>query len=147
MQHWRNAKPCAGALATDREGRLLLVQRAHDPWNGRWDIPGGFCEVDELPAEAAVREMREETGLEIETTGLLGMWLDDYPDPADDRGQVTLNCYFEAMVVGGQERPQPDEVARLGWFERDALPAADEIAFPEHALEVLKTWRDRPPSG
>lgn len=147
VRHWRNAKPCAGALVTNVAGRLLLVQRDHDPWHGRWDIPGGFCEVDELPAATAVREVQEETGLDVEITGLLGMWLDGYPDPADERGQVTLNCYFDAVVVGGEERPQPGEVARLGWFERDALPADDEIAFPEHALEVLKTWQDRHSSG
>ncbi|MGH9036149.1 MAG: NUDIX domain-containing protein, partial [Acidimicrobiia bacterium] len=45
-EHYRNAKPCAGALVM-RDGKLLLMRRAHEPWLGRWDIPGGFCEVDE----------------------------------------------------------------------------------------------------
>ena len=46
--HWRNAKPCAGALVV-RDGRLLLVRRSMEPWLGWWDIPGGFCEEDEHP--------------------------------------------------------------------------------------------------
>ena len=53
-QHWRNAKPCAGALVM-RDGRLLLVRRSMDPWLGWWDIPGGFCEEDEHPILAAAR--------------------------------------------------------------------------------------------
>ncbi len=53
--HWQDAKPCAGALVT-RDGRLLLVRRSHEPWLGRWDIPGGFCGSREHPAMAAARE-------------------------------------------------------------------------------------------
>ena len=73
--YWRNAKPCAGALVI-RNGKVLLVHRSIEPYLGYWDIPGGFCEVDEHPAQAAIRETREETGLEIELTGLLGLWMD-----------------------------------------------------------------------
>jgi 8-oxo-dGTP diphosphatase len=66
-----------------RDGQLLLLRRANEPWLGRWDIPGGFCEPDEHPVETAVREAREECGFEVEVTGLLGMWLDRYPNPAE----------------------------------------------------------------
>lgn len=62
--HWRNAKPCAGALVV-RDGRVLLGRRAVEPAKGAWDIPGGFLEPWEAPAHAAIREVREETGLEI----------------------------------------------------------------------------------
>ena len=50
----------------------MLVRRAHDPYDGCWDIPGGFCDLREHPSDAAVREAREETGLEVEPTGLVG---------------------------------------------------------------------------
>jgi 8-oxo-dGTP diphosphatase len=131
---WANAKPCGGALVADDEGRLLLVRRAHDPYDGRWDIPGGFCGLRELPEDAAVREVREETGLDVDTTGLVGIWIDDY----GDTGEVTLNVYFHARVVGGDPRPDLEEVAELGWFAPDELPA--ELAFPEHERLVLDAW-------
>jgi ADP-ribose pyrophosphatase YjhB (NUDIX family) len=138
--HYVNAKPCAGVLVTDDDGRLLLLRRANEPWLGRWDIPGGFCEIDEHPIATAVREAREECGLEVKVTGFIGMWLDRYPDPADpDRPSTTLNAYYHARA--GAEVGQPDaaETTELGWFEPDALPA--EIAFPHHAEAVLAAWR------
>lgn len=137
--HYANPKPCGGALATDADGRVLLVRRAHEPYGGRWDIPGGFCEKHEHPADAAVRELREETGLEAETTGLVGMWIDDY----GDTGDVTLNVYFAARVTGGSESPDPDEVAELRWFAPDELPGDAELAFPEHERLVLDAWTAR----
>lgn len=136
--HWRNAKPCAGALAV-RDGRLLLVRRAVEPWCGRWDIPGGFCDPEEHPAAAAVREVREETGLEVALTGFLGMWVDHYPDPAAEHPATTLNIYYHAVVAGGAEHPDRAEVDGLGWFGADDLPA--EVAFPDHATLVLRAWR------
>lgn len=134
-RHWyRNAKPCAGALV-ERDGVLLLVKRAVAPFEGDWDIPGGFLQEWEHPAEGARREVREETGLEIEVTSLLGILIDRYGD-ADYN---TLNIYYRARVVGGVERPA-DDAATLGWFTANALPA--NVAFPDHELRVLELWRE-----
>src|SRR4051794_4274090 len=72
--HYANPKPCGGALVT-RDGRLLLIRRATEPYRGSWDIPGGFCEPREHPAAAAEREVREETGLEVRVADLVGMWI------------------------------------------------------------------------
>lgn len=138
--HYANPKPCGGALITDGDGRLLLVRRAHEPYHGCWDIPGGFCDKHEHPRDAAVREAREETGLIVEPLGLLGMWLDDYPTTGD----VCLNVYFHARAIGGAERPEPGEVSDLRWFERDDLPPG-ALAFPGHARVVIEAWlADRP---
>lgn len=135
VTHYANPKPCGGALIGDADGRLLLVRRAHDPYDGCWDIPGGFCDLREHPRDAAVREAREETGLEIEPTGLLGMWLDDYPTTGD----VCLNVYFNARATGGAEHPEPGEVAELRWFGPQELPP-DPLAFPDHARVVIDAW-------
>jgi ADP-ribose pyrophosphatase YjhB (NUDIX family) len=131
-----------------RDGKLLLLRRAHEPWLDHWDIPGGFCEVDEHPSATAAREAREETGLEVEITGFLGMWIDRYPDPAGtDVQAVTLNAYYHAAPVGGAGggEPDPAEAAEVAWFEPDALPAP--IAFPGHALAVLEAWKDAVKEG
>lgn len=132
--HYVNPKPCGGALVVDGDGRLMLVRRAKDPFAGHWDIPGGFCDLREHPADTAVREVREETGFDVETAGLVGMWIDDY----GDTGNVTLNIYFHARVVGGELDPDPEETAEVGWFGPDELP--ERIAFPDHARAVLDAW-------
>lgn len=56
---------CVGAVVHDRAGRLLLVQRGHDPHRGRWSLPGGRIEAGETSEQAVVREVREETGLDV----------------------------------------------------------------------------------
>jgi ADP-ribose pyrophosphatase YjhB (NUDIX family) len=137
--HWADAKPCAGALV-ERGGRLLLVRRAHDPWRNRWDIPGGFCGA-EHPRDAAAREVREETGLEVRVGPVLGMWMDAYAPDGPDADKITLNIYFHADAEAGAE-PVCDsaEIAEVGWFAPDALPA--DLAFPNHVPAVLRAWRD-----
>jgi ADP-ribose pyrophosphatase YjhB (NUDIX family) len=122
-----------------RNGQLLLVRRAHDPWRGLWDIPGGFCGPREHPADAAVREVREETGLHVRTSGILGMWIDTYAPGGPDADKVTLNIYFHAVpTVSAETRLDPNEVAEIGWFAPDGLPS--ELAFAGHVPEVLRAW-------
>jgi ADP-ribose pyrophosphatase YjhB (NUDIX family) len=133
--HWRNAKPCAGALII-RNGKVLLVRRRIEPFLGYWDIPGGFCEVDEHPAEAAIREVREETGLEIELTGLFGLWLDDYA------GIVTVNVHYLARPL--THRLQLGSDADGGaWFAPGALPR--RIAFA-NGVKALTAWATGDPT-
>jgi ADP-ribose pyrophosphatase YjhB (NUDIX family) len=118
--------------------QLLLVRRAKAPFAGYWDIPGGFCNPTELPRDGAVREVREETGLDITITGLLGMWMDRYVE--GHTIQDTLNIYFTATVSGDVDPVvDPVEVTEIGWFHRDELPS--QIAFADHASAVLDAWR------
>lgn len=131
--HYRNAKPCAGALVTRRD-QLLLVRRSIEPFSGYWDIPGGFLEEGEHPEAGAVREVREETGLEIQLTRLFGFYIDRYL--YQDEAGFTLNIYFLGEVVGGEEQAG-DDAAQIGWFAPDVLPA--RIAF-DHARQVLAEW-------
>ena len=63
---------CVGALVQDPAGRLLLVQRGHDPHRGRWTLPGGRVEPGETPEQAVVRELREETGLDVRVGPVVG---------------------------------------------------------------------------
>jgi ADP-ribose pyrophosphatase YjhB (NUDIX family) len=138
--HWLDAKPCAGALVT-RRGRLMLVRRAFDPWRGAWDIPGGFCGPREHPKDAAVREVREETGLVVHVGDVLGMWIDTYAPEGPGADKVTLNIYFHATAEGeAEERTDPNEVAEIGWFAPEELPT--HVAFPGHIPEVLRAWRE-----
>ncbi|MEV6241075.1 NUDIX domain-containing protein [Lentzea sp. NPDC051838] len=79
---------------------LLLIERADD---GYWAMPGGIVDVGETFAQAAVREAGEETGLDVEITGLVGLYSDPQHVTAYDDGTVNQECsmVFRAHVVGG----------------------------------------------
>jgi ADP-ribose pyrophosphatase YjhB (NUDIX family) len=64
--------PCVGAVVHDPAGRLLLIRRGHDPHRGRWSLPGGRIEAGESPEQAVVREVREETGLQVRPRRAIG---------------------------------------------------------------------------
>jgi len=142
-EHWRNAKPCAGALVV-RDGRVLLIRRAIEPWKDAWDIPGGFCDGPEHPEQTVRRELLEETGLEVRVTRLIGMWMDRYGEPPPGAPpEITLNIYFEAEPTDDRE-PTLDPAEALGhaWFGPDELPT--DLSFPAHSGEVLAAWRASP---
>jgi ADP-ribose pyrophosphatase YjhB (NUDIX family) len=132
-----NSEPTVGALVTDDEGRLLLVRRARDPYGGTWDVPGGFLDEGEAPLDALRRELREETGLEIEPVELVDVRLDRYGDGPDVA--TTLNLYWTARPAGG-EAVAGDDAAEVHWFPREAVPPEDEIGFP-NVRELLRGWR------
>jgi len=136
---YASSKPTAGALCEDGEGRVLLARRAHEPFLGRWDIPGGFLEEGEDPLDGMRRELNEETGLEVEPLDYLGAWMDRYG--GDSTAEATLNMYWTARVLGGEPRAA-DDVSELAWFAADELPSADELAF-ENVPLVLSAWRAR----
>ncbi len=128
---YENSKPCVGVLTLDGD-RVLLVKRAVEPFKGYWDIPGGFLEPGEHPADGAVREMREETGLVVEPVELVGMFMDVYgPEELP-----TLNLCYSAKVVSGTPQAGSD-AAGMDWFPVDGLP--DRIAFnwERDALRLL----------
>ena len=134
-----SSKPTAGGLVEDHEGRLLLARRALEPFKGRWDIPGGFLDEGEHPLDGLRRELREETGLEIEPDEFVGIWMDRYG--GDSTAEATLNLYWTARIVGGEAQPA-DDVDDLRWFGPDELPEPGELAF-ENVPLVLAAWRAR----
>ena len=134
---YASSKATTGALVEDGS-RVLLARRAGEPFEGRWDIPGGFLDEGEHPLDGLRRELREETGLEVEPVEFLGVWMDRYG--GESTAEATLNLYWTARVTGGEPAPA-DDVDDLRWFERDELPGADELAF-ENVPLVLRTWQE-----
>lgn len=136
---YQNSKPCAGALVV-HNGKVLLAQRRSEPFKGHWDTPGGFLEPGEHPEQGVIREIKEETGLDIRPAHLIGMYIDTYGDDGD----YTLNIYYLAEIVGGELRPASD-VSALAWFAPEDLPT--DLAFG-HAYQLLRDWLAmiRPPS-
>jgi 8-oxo-dGTP diphosphatase len=133
---YASPNPTACALCEDDEGRILLARRAGPPFEGAWDLPGGFVEEHEHPLDTVRRELREETGLEVEPRDFIGVWMDTYSE--DETGPSTLNLYWTARVLGG-EPEAADDVAELRWFDPSELPPSGELAF--HVAEVLSAWQ------
>lgn len=127
---WSNPVPGVHALI-ERDGKVLLGRRAFDPGAGCWGLPGGFLEEREDPFAGLRREVREETGLEIDPAELFGTWLQPH-------GERTVLCLiYRASVLGGEERAA-DDVTELGWFTREQLP--DDIG-PSAFAEAISAWR------
>jgi 8-oxo-dGTP diphosphatase len=126
-------------LAAGAPPRLLLVERANDPFAGRWALPGGFVEEGERVLGAALRELAEETGLELEHARgradpeLLGV----YDTPGRDPRGATVSVVYSALVDAPADVRGADDARDARWFMVDALP---ELAF-DHATIVADALR------
>ena len=116
-----------------RDERILLSRLA-DRISAQelWTLPGGGLDHGEDPRDAVIREIREETGLEIEPREFLGHWLEPYD------GRIVL-CLAWTAGTRGQARAA-DDLVEVRWFAPDELPAAPELAFT-HYPEVLERAR------
>jgi 8-oxo-dGTP diphosphatase len=118
-----------------RRRRVLLIRRKHDPFAGRWALPGGFVEMDEALDAAARRELYEETGVQAERLEQLHTFGAPGRDP---RGRVISVAYL-AVVDPRQLKPQAaDDAAEVGWHSLAHPPA---LAF-DHA-QILEAARQR----
>jgi len=127
---FRDPKVAAGVLV-EQSDKVLLVRRRRGLRQGAWSLPAGFVEFDEEPAYAAARECYEETGLEVEITGLHAVI---GPEPA---GAASIVIVYRARIVGGELKPG-DDVDRVGFFDLDELPP---LAFRATRIALAK-WRD-----
>ncbi len=118
----------AAGVVVELDGSILLVRRNHDPMYGRWSFPSGYVDAGEVVEEAAVREVLEETAVEVRIDRLLGV----YSGPES----TVIFIAFAGTAIGGEPRPG-DEAMAVGLFEPDALP---ELAFP-HDGAILEAWR------
>jgi ADP-ribose pyrophosphatase YjhB (NUDIX family) len=123
--------PCVGAIVRDEAGRLLLIQRGHDPDAGLWSLPGGRIEPGETDEEALVREMREETGLTVRPGSLVGAV--SRPGPG---GSVIDIRDYRATVTGGT-LTAGDDAADARWVAPADLPG---LPLTEGLAAILASW-------
>ena len=135
---YRNPVPGVGVIV-ELDGGVVLVRRRYPPQAGKWCLPAGFLEVGESAEEGAIRECREETGLDVEIDDLLGVY--SFPEGPQPSGLV---IFYTARVVGGTLQAG-DDAEEVRVFPLHTLP--DDIAFRTHR-QVLQRWqqeRQRPP--
>ena len=113
---YKNPTPTADVVIHSPDRGVVIIRRANEPVG--FALPGGFIEEGECAETAAVREMREETGLDVELTGLLGV----YSRPDRDPRQHTLTVAFTGRPRNPEALCAGDDAAHAAYYPLDALP-------------------------
>ncbi|MFI2713735.1 NUDIX hydrolase [Micromonospora sp. NPDC018662] len=123
----------------DGQGRVLLIQRTD---NHLWALPGGAQEFGEYIAEAAVRETREETGVEVEVTGIVGIYTNPshVVEYSDGEVRQQFSICLRARYVSGRPAPS-DESSEVRWLAHDEL--SDLTIHPSMRLRIDHGLEDR----
>jgi ADP-ribose pyrophosphatase YjhB (NUDIX family)/ribosomal protein S27AE len=121
-------------VIVEREGAILLVRRRFPPSVGKWCLPAGFIEQMESPQESAVREVKEESGLDVEITGIFDSWAS-----GEDPRTPVVSFAFTARVIGGTLSPG-DDADKAEFFDEGSLPR--NIAFTTHR-SAIRDYFDR----
>ncbi len=127
---YENPVPATCTVVVNAQRQILLVERSVEPHKGLWCLPGGFIEIGEYPEDAALRELREETGL----TGHIQMLIGVTAHPSSLYETVLLVGYgvtrCEGQLIPG------DDASDAAYFSPDSLPA---IAFESH-IKFIQRW-------
>jgi 8-oxo-dGTP diphosphatase len=135
--YFADPKVVAGVLVSRERGgepEVLLGRRRWNPGMGRWYLPSGYVDYGEAAQAAAVREVREETGLEVAAVGLLGVW--DFELGLGTKRGIAI--FYQGEILGGTLAPA-DDVVELGWFSPNVLP---DVAFDTHRA-IIAHWQNK----
>lgn len=122
------------------QGRVLLVQRGREPMKGRWSIPGGLVETGEMLSEAVVREVREETGLEVEPVELIELLDRIHREGERVRYHYVIADYL-CRVTGGTLKAASDADA-VRWTERAEWNSHSALMLDPITVRVIEAgWQ------
>lgn len=127
---YHNPVPAAGVVI-EKDGKILLVKRKYEPCKGDWCLPAGFMEYDESPEQCALRETKEELGVDVELDGLYGV----YSGKDDPRTHAVLVMYW-AKIIAGELKPG-DDAEKIQCFAKNEVPP--NIAFLAHR-QIIKEF-------
>lgn len=134
-EHMAVTTDCVIFAYEDRRLKVLLVCRGEEPFKGEWAFPGGFLKMDETAREGAMRELKEETGLETSSIRELGVFSAVDRDPRERVVTVAFYALVRPSAVRGG-----DDAVEANWFDIAALPrlAFDHQAIFDAAMERLR---------
>jgi 8-oxo-dGTP diphosphatase len=111
--------------------KVLLIKRGNNPYKGLWAFPGGFLDMDEPPLRTAMRELNEETGLEVEALEQIGVFGEVNRDP---RGRVISIAFVSLLKDNKEDLQHGSDAAELRWWDLEKAPS---LAF-DHDLILTK---------
>lgn len=128
--------PAASVVVVDQDGRVLLQRRTD---NGMWALPGGKMDLGESLAGCGIRETREETGIDVEITGIVGTYTNPGHVFAYDDGEVRqeFSICLLGRPIGGQLRVS-DESTEVAWF---TAAEVDELPMVPAIRKRVNDWR------
>ena len=134
---WQNRPVVVDGLVI-KENKILLIKRGREPFKGAYAIPGGFVDWDETAKEAVVREIKEETNLDVSVKEFLGY----YDSLKRDEKRHTVSLVFICEIKTGSENARAgDDAIEFEWFSLDNLPP---LAFDhKKILDDYKRYRER----
>jgi 8-oxo-dGTP diphosphatase len=123
-------------ITKEPDPKVLLIERGDEPFKGCWAFPGGFMNMDETTEQCAIRELKEETGLQISNIQQIGAYSKVDRDP---RGRTVTVAYLaivdETIAVTGQ-----DDAAKAEWWPLSDLP---HLAFDHYDImqDAIRTYK------
>lgn len=137
--------PSVTAIVTNQAGHLLLI---HKTDNDLWALPGGGHDIGEAIADTVVREVREETGIDVAPTGILGIYSDPRHVMAYDDGEVRqqFSILFETRTLGGELRTS-SESKEVRWVPLEEVATLDMHPSMQKRIEHYLERRSKPYIG
>lgn len=122
-------------ITKEASPRVLLIQRGYDPYKGCWAFPGGFLNMDETTEQCAIRELEEETGLQLDKVQQIGAYSKVDRDP---RGR-TITVAYLAVIDEAKDVTGQDDAAKAEWFPLAELPplAFDHADIMQDAIALF----------
>lgn len=120
----------------EKDGKYLLVQESKQKCYGKWNLPAGHLDANEIISEGAVREIKEETNCDVELTGICSI-------TSQRRDEPSVYFVFATKLLTCDVKPQGGEILEAKWFTyEEALALGDQLRAPEWIIHALTMHHD-----